>query len=143
MTRNRKRHYCKLSGFPLDFFSKLQCCCSTTFRAGILCMIKGEVRNPNVFSHIEVSYLARASLEGILEGMPPAFFADSFEINLFVDTIFCFNVVHSSLKRQKRSHWGLYNMRLFLCSIIHILQPFFCHIIMIYTEERYICLLKY
>lgn len=52
-------------------------------------MIKGEVRNPNVFSHIEVSYLARASLEGILEGMPPAFFADSFEINLFVDTIFC------------------------------------------------------
>ena len=71
-------------------------------------MIKGEVRNPNVFSHIEVSYLAsKASLEGILEGMPPAFFADSFEINLFVDTIFCFNVIHSSLKRQKKVSLGI------------------------------------
>ena len=66
-------------------------------------MIKGEVRNPNVFSHIEVSYLAsKASLEGILEGMPPAFFANSFEINLFVDTIFfAFTVLET---RQKRSH---------------------------------------
>ena len=71
-------------------------------------MIKGEVRNPNVFSHIEVSYLARASLEGILEGMPPAFFADSFEINLFVDTIFCLdNVVHSGLKKTKKVSLGI------------------------------------
>ena len=73
-------------------------------------MIKGEVRNPNVFSHIEVSYLAsKASLEGILEGMPPAFFADSFEINLFVDTNF---LPSQCLKLGKKGR-------------ILLLQPFF------------------
>ena len=118
-----------LADFLWIFFKALH------FRAGILCMIKGEVRNPNVFSHIEVSYLAsKASLEGILEGMPPAFFR-RFVWNQPV----CWHhfLPSQCLKLGKKGR---------ICSIIHILllQPFFCHsIIMIYSEERYICLLKY
>ena len=87
-----------LADFLWIFFFK-----ALHFRAGILCMIKGEVRNPNVFSHIEVSYLAsKASLEGILEGMPPAFFR-RFVWNQPVcwHQFFAFTVFET---RQKRSH---------------------------------------